>query len=477
MTTLAIVWLATVAQVPAPDDRGDPGADLRAARAALLRAAGRPDQDDPTLGERFVVLPEIVAPRPAGSSQPSDADLRLASDLLDLAREAAGPGRGLFGWADRCLRDAVQVVPDHPEILRMLGYIPHEGGWATPFAVEQLRTGKVLHERYGWVPGSWVEHLDRGELPGPMVRGDRPSRWLPADEANALRRSFREQPWTISTQHFTIRTNVPLDEAIRFGRELETLYDVFFYLLGDCLPRDRNPIARRLIPGITPPPSRRHEVWYFADREEYVRYFRDAFGRDESTSLGYAMPPAEAKAYSVPPRSYFYRDPDNPIAATATLFHEASHQLMFENGGTARLDRNLGHYWVWEALGTYFETARFESDGSLRIGGRVGPRLARARDWIVNEGRLVPTGQLVALGPTEFRRPESIHLHYAEAMALAVFLLNGDGGAYRDGFQSYIRQAYQGRLRDPAALAAAVGLSHEELDQRLVEFLSGEIGP
>lgn len=473
----ALLCLGLAAQVPEPADEANLGTALRAERAAILRAAGLPDHDDPTRGERFVPLAEIVAPRAPDAPAPSDADRDAASALLALARRAAEPGVGRFGFADRCLRDALERSPEHPEVRRLLGYVPHAGGWATPYALQQLRAGKVLHDRYGWVPASWVEHLEQGELPGTSIQGDRPSRWLPADEANALRSSLLDQPWSITTQHFTVRTNVPLDEAIAFGRELETLHDLFFHLLGECLPRDRNPVARRLVPGITPPPARRHEVWYFARREEYIAYFREKFDRDESVSLGYYMPPGEAKLFRVPPRSYFYRDPDNPIAATATLFHEASHQLLFENGGTPRLERNKGHYWVWEALGVYFETVRFEPDGSLRIGGRVGPRLAKAREWIVGEGRLVPTAALTAMGPAEFRRPSAIHLHYAESMALAVFLMNAQHGAHRDAFRAYIRDAYAGRLRDDGALGHALGLGETELDRDLIEYLSGDLAP
>ena len=64
--------------------------------------------------------------------------------------------------------------------------MPHEGGWATPYAVRQLGMGKVLHPTFGWVEASWVPHLDQGELPAPFATGEK-VRWLPADQADALR--------------------------------------------------------------------------------------------------------------------------------------------------------------------------------------------------------------------------------------------------------------------------------------------------
>ena len=48
---------------------------------------------------------------------------------------------------------------------------------------EQLRNGLVSHPTFGWVPADWVPHLDRGELPAPLARGQKKARWLSAAEA------------------------------------------------------------------------------------------------------------------------------------------------------------------------------------------------------------------------------------------------------------------------------------------------------
>jgi hypothetical protein len=97
--------------------------------------------------------------------------------------------------------------PDHDEARRLLGFVRHAGGWATPFAVRLLREGKSYHPTFGWVPAAWIPHLDRGELPAPIQEG-RPLRWLAAAEADALRRDFAKA-WQIDTPHFKIRANVP----------------------------------------------------------------------------------------------------------------------------------------------------------------------------------------------------------------------------------------------------------------------------
>ena len=72
--------------------------------------------------------------------------------------------------------------PDHAEARRLLGFLPREGGWATPYAADMLARGKVSDPTYGWVPGDWVPHLKQrraarpaGSKPlAPRRRGRRP---------------------------------------------------------------------------------------------------------------------------------------------------------------------------------------------------------------------------------------------------------------------------------------------------------------
>ena len=96
----------------------------------------------------------------------------------------------------------------------------------TPFAVRQIKEGNVNHPTFGWVAADWVPHLDRGELPAPSSRGQKKPRWLPAAEADQLHEDWNSR-WRICTEHFEIQTNVPLAEAISFGRRLEAFHDLF----------------------------------------------------------------------------------------------------------------------------------------------------------------------------------------------------------------------------------------------------------
>ena len=439
------------------------------AEEILGRIEPEPPKDGPT---RFVPLPEVVpAPKGAAHRWGKDAQAcreKAAAALFDLADAAARVGR--FALADECLRGVIARKPEHAEARRLLGYVPHAGGWATPYAVDRLRDGWVAHPVFGWVPAGWVAHLDRGELPGHIEAG-RPAAWLPAAEADALHAEFAEA-WTIETAHFQIRSNVPLSESIDFARRLEDLDDAFFALLADVIGPEL-PLARRY-KGPAPPkaPVRRHRVWYFSSKAEYVAYLRPKHGPGVEAELGrydYATRPG---AWGT---SYFYRDPEAPIAATATLHHEASHQLLFESAGRRAFEANAGNFWVFEGLGTYFETLSPQPDGSLELGGLVGPRVAKARANILDDGEFVPIAELVAFDQAAFNTEHAVYRHYAESMALAIFLMQAEGARYREPFLDYARDAYRGQVRRGAgrSLTDHLGVPYATLDRRFLAFLRG----
>ena len=106
-------------------------------------------------------------------------------------------------------------------------------------------------------------------------------------------------------------------------------------------------------------------------------------------NLGFYDPPKSGRG-RVP--AYFYRDPDGQIPETATLYHEVSHQLLFETAGPNSYTKNIGNFWVFEGLGTYFETVTPQPDGSLEVGGLVGPRIAEAYQSLVVRRRFDTAG-------------------------------------------------------------------------------------
>jgi hypothetical protein len=399
---------------------------------------------------------------------------RTVTSLLALARDDADRKIPCYGVIARALRDVLERDPSNEIALRLLGYVRlKDGVWATIPASALLDRGFVQHPVFGWVESSWIERLDAGELPG-RAEGGRAPTWLPAAEADAQRAGAIENGWQISTApHFEVRTNATLAEGVDLARRLEALHDSFEILLGDVIGRDRLPLAQRLDGSSAPPlpSSRKHQVWYFAQREDYITFFR-RFGQDESVSLGYYMPAAEARRRRLPgPRAYFFRDPGGEIEAQATLFHEASHQVLFERAGPTQMDRNISHFWVWEGLGTYFETLtpRPDIDG-YEIGGWIGPRLEYARKCLLDDRQGVPIRDFVRLSRDQFNQEPRVYLHYAQSMALVVFFMHGENGRFREPFLDYVAKAYRGLARGDL-FEQTLGIPADEIDRRFLAYV------
>jgi Protein of unknown function (DUF1570) len=443
------------------------------AETVLSRAAEAPAADGST---HFVLLAEVVEKKPKGTDSPECEAIRLeaAKALFDLALQAAKPPTS-FALADECLRGVIARQPDHAEARRLLGFLPHAGGWATPFAARMLAEGSVYDATYGWVKSDWVPHLRQGELPDRTLK-----RWLPAAEADALRHDWNTR-WMITTEHFRIDTNVPLNEAISFGRKLEDLHQLFFSLMADVIDSNRLPLAQRFKNPVLKPaaPNPRnpnaYQVYYYATREEYAKNVKPLLGENANVSLGTYFPKKEApKGYGG--ISYFFNDVGGQLDITSTLYHEASHQLLFESAGADDYARNVGQYWVFEGLGTFFETLEHEPDGSLRIGGLVGPRIQQARRRLIDRKEFIPIEKFVSFGRATFQGGVGggdIFLNYAESMALTVFLMQSDGGRHREGFLDYVLDAYKGRFRGGAghSLESQVGTRYPELNRVFLDYL------
>ncbi|MGA2459794.1 MAG: hypothetical protein ABSF85_19690, partial [Terriglobales bacterium] len=76
----------------------------------------------------------------------------------------------------------------------------------------------------------------------------------------------------------------------------------------------------------------------------------------------------------------------------------------------------------------------------------VGERLAAARQSLA-DGKFLPLEQFLILDQNTFFRPDRVHANYQQAMALAVFLMQWNDGAYRDALLDFVRDAYRGRIK------------------------------
>ena len=106
--------------------------------------------------------------------------------------------------------------------------------------------------------------------------------------------------------------------------------------------------------------------------------------------------------------------------------------MLFETAGPNSYTKNIGNFWVFEGLGTYFETVTPQPDGSLEVGGLVGPRIAEAyQSWWFGDVRYRWRNSWRST-KRQFRDKVQIYHNYQQAMALTVFLMQWNHGAYRD---------------------------------------------
>ena len=222
MVPVAVLTCLVILQVPPPSASTDLAKDLRRQERAifdresealkrqadLLASAGQAEAatalrkflpaSSPANGaSTFVPLPDVVGRKAGLANVPAgvDAAARWRADLattrnasakvlFELANRAATSTPRHYALADACLRAVLDRQPDHAEARRLLGFVPHEGGWATPFAVEQIEIGKVLHPTYGWV---------KSDL-GPSPRKRRASRAGRPEERSLAPRRRRPMP-------------------------------------------------------------------------------------------------------------------------------------------------------------------------------------------------------------------------------------------------------------------------------------------
>lgn len=498
ISPLVLVALLAWQSAPVPDDGGleglrkdwigqlqkDKEGFLRS--AAAFRAQGKEDlarsaeaSADDLLpadeSEHFPILEPVVPARDDGGDPSNSARRESAAAWEKLAGRAASLRRWSLAW--RAWRLVLQNDPDHAEARRILGYVPHEGGWATPFAIKQLKEGQVDHPQFGWVPKGWVPHLDRGELPAPIngATGGAVS-WLSTARADELRREM-SNPWRIDTEHFQIRSNLPLAESIRITRRLEAFHELFCGMMADVL-GDILPLVQRMQgkDGNVPASRRRspHELFYFSDKAAFVEYLASRHRIRAEQALGVYLTAADLKRDTRRGgASFFYKDERAEIGDEATLMHEVSHQLLFESGRKSLYLPTSPNYWVFEGLGTYFETISW-MEGRVAVGVPAGPRLVAARGRIVDLGQAVPLDSLSRMNREEFSNPQAVHLHYAESMALTMMLMQRERGRWREAFLDFAREIYNGQVRRNRGqtLADRLGLRWEQLDEMLREDLA-----
>ena len=164
---------------------------------------------------------------------------------------------------------------------------------------------------------------------------------------------------------------------------------------------------------------------------------------------------------------WFFADAaaDPPEPDPVTIRHEGTHQLFTEGRADAEKARQLAGdrhgFWAIEAAACYLESLEPTVFG-WTVGGRDAGRAPAAQDRL-DEGFYVPFAELCGMGRREFQAHERLQQIYSQIAGQADFLMNGEGGRYRESFVEYLARVYRGTA-DPDSLARLCKRSYAELD-------------
>jgi Protein of unknown function (DUF1570) len=169
--------------------------------------------------------------------------------------------------------------------------------------------------------------------------------------------------------------------------------------------------------------------------------------------------------------AYFYYDPNQPNPDT--LFHEATHQLFYENVLAHRMIAMDANFWIVEGIACYMESYHADNGQSV-VGDPKHVRIEAARHRCLVDRYYIPLKQFAAMGMQEFQSRPEISKNYSQAAGLAHFFMHFEGGRYRDALVEHLSQIYRaapGQRWAVKSLPELTGSSFAELDRQYESYM------
>lgn len=434
--------------------------DIQGAAETVRSRIARPDNSELRLRRLpRAVQAELPADLPADErywqTQLRRINATYARQLYLLARQAISSGN--IGMAWQLVHETAEYDSDHAPARKVLGFVRQGDEWVSPFEAQMLRQQRVWHDSYGWLPRDHVDRYKRGER---RFAGN----WMSATKEAELRQDF-SKGWDVRTDHFRVRTNHSLERGAEIARKLEDFHGLFFQVLAGFFTTKEQ--ARQLIEGATkaPQPPEPFDVFYFRSRAEYVAYLKTKTDQKVEITNGMYFPSTGV--------AYFFDDPE-AVDPDATLYHEATHQIL--SGARPRAEQigTNANFWLVEGIACYMESFRREAvDDEIRfsVGRPDHKRLVAARANLLEDGYFVPIEELSAFGMNDFQQHPQIRKNYSQSAALTHFFLHYDNGRYREALVEHLSDLYSNSPKRPPRLAELVGLPAVDLDRQYRDYM------
>ncbi len=239
-----------------------------------------------------------------------------AERIFELARRAANEGSGTQAF--RFLNEVLYYDPDHAAVREMLNHKKTDDGWRVASDRLKSKTATKQHATMNWPAKTWA---------------------------------------SVSTPHFNIASQADEATTLLLAEKLERWQAVWRQVFFEF--HTRSDAVARWIGGNgkAPRPSKKYDVIFFADKEQYVAQLSSSVPGIEY-SEGY---------YNDSMKASFIFASDNS-ANHDTWRHELTHQLFQESIRTQTDPFEDGHIWLGEGIAMYFESM-VDYDGYVSLGG------------------------------------------------------------------------------------------------------------
>lgn len=279
--------------------------------------------------------------------------------------------------------------------------------------------------------------------------------------------------FTINSAHYRISTTADRDTAIELAHKLERWHSAWRQLFFDYWAKQG--VIDRWFAGKSAdrPSSKKHNVVFFKNRDEYVQTLTRLGVNGVEVSSGY---------YNDRRKTMFFYATDagqeDSVAAQnilrTTWLQEQAHQLFQETGQNKKNATEDSDVWAVEAIAMYFETLIDSTPDPAQssymvFGGFDAQRLQYARIRANRQGFYLPMKELISLGREKFQTSDDVRSLYSQSAGIAQFMMSANP-RYRSAFIRYVQLVYQNKTR-PDSLSRFTGQSYEELDAQYKKFL------